>query len=702
MSDLETWYQSASDFQRLAMADVWDLRKFMSPELLKQANATPENPYIPPGYDPRSNPSYVQAEINRLAIELAATEAAADQARVRQEQEERKAGEALDRYGLNYRDPEDVAKWNEWGPGSQNWAQTGGIAPLPEDTGSWLRRVSFNNDYVQKVITARYQANRQAEIDEGHRQSNSNMALWGGIGSAIMAPVFGSLGAVAGGAGLFGGGVGASGGAAIGSGVGTGAMSQLQGDSLGTSIEKGLLAGGSSYAGSQLFGGGQSGLSGGDPIQIPDQYIPTVDVTGGAAAGGTGISALFGGAAAAAGAAGGAAGGTGISGSVFGNAPAGGAPAGGAAGGTGISGSLFGGAAAAGGAAAIASKLPDWIPGWAKDAIGLGQDANDVLKSLGISGGLGAVLGTGATALGSALNAQQATEAAKIQAQAQVEAARIAADAAKFRPVGVTTNFGTSQFGYDQAGNLSTAGYALSPQMQAQQAKLMGQSEGALSQAQLAPMWSAPMGAAGARAMGLGQGYLAQDPAAQAQRYMSEQQALLADPRAREAAAISARNQAQGRGGFMMGGDAGMAPSNPEWNAFYNANRQQDLGLAAQATQGGQRDATFGAGMVGAGGDLYKGMFGVQQSAYDPYRTALGGATTIEGLGQGALDLGSSLGAKTSTASANAGFLQAQGMTDAANTMNRSNQYSPWGALLSGAGQSMQGHRFDPMTGKAL
>jgi hypothetical protein len=40
-------------------------------------------------------------------------------------------------------------------------------------------------------------------------------------------------------------------------------------------------------------------------------------------------------------------------------------------------------------------------------------------------------------------------DAAGQSAQAQLESARLAAEAAKFRPVGVTTRYGTSNFQFD-------------------------------------------------------------------------------------------------------------------------------------------------------------------------------------------------------------------------------------------------------------
>lgn len=322
--------------------------------------------------------------------------------------------------------------------------------------------------------------------------------------------------------------------------------------------------------------------------------------------------------------------------------------------------------------------------------VGAGAASTAGLLS-GVSGG---ALRTGLGLAGSYLNANAANDAASTQAQAQIRAAQIAADAAKFRPVGVTTNFGSSQFNYDANGNLVQAGYNLSPQLQAQQNQIMGASGGLLNQYTGAQAATAPMGQAAQTAMTLGQGYLSTDPLVQAQKYMADQQTVLSGSRASSLAELRARMAATGRTGLMTGGDAGMSAANPEMNAYYNAQLQQDRELAAAATQGGMDYAKFGAGMVGTGGDLLSSMYGTQVNAASPYTTALGTANTIEGMGQNAMNLGTSIGAKSSTAAAQAGMLTANGINNAAATMAPSNAYSPWGALLTGGANALQQYKF--------
>ena len=76
---------------------------------------------------------------------------------------------------------------------------------------------------------------------------------------------------------------------------------------------------------------------------------------------------------------------------------------------------------------------------------------------------------TGGNLLGGYLQGNAAKDAAQTSANAQLQSAQIAADAQKFRPVGITTNFGSSNFQFDPQGYISSAGYTLSPELKAQQ-----------------------------------------------------------------------------------------------------------------------------------------------------------------------------------------------------------------------------------------
>lgn len=342
-----------------------------------------------------------------------------------------------------------------------------------------------------------------------------------------------------------------------------------------------------------------------------------------------------------------------------------------------------------------------------------GLDSTDALKaanSIMKGGATSGLLSGGLTALGGYLQGTAGQDAATKAAAAQIQAAQVAADAAKFRPVGVTTRFGQSQFQKDAQGNVIGAGYALTPDVKAQQDALMGISNTMLGQYGAGQVAALPMGQAAQTMMTLGNNYLATTPEQQAQKYMAEQQALLATGRERDMNQMLTGEFNRGTYGLSTGGTStGMMGANPRLEALYNAQRQQDLGLASQATQGGMDYAKFGAGMVGGGGDMLKSMYGVQSAAYDPYKTAMGGAQTLEGLGQNAMDLGVNLGKVTSNAQA--GQLLGQGMLTASQTMQPADAYSPWGAMLTGAGNTMQNYaqqqpqqqyQFNPFTGVRL
>ena len=265
------------------------------------------------------------------------------------------------------------------------------------------------------------------------------------------------------------------------------------------------------------------------------------------------------------------------------------------------------------------------------------------------------VLG-GATLLGGAMQGSAARDAAGTSAAAQRESAAMAAEAQKFRPVGITSNFGTSNFQFDPNGYLTGAGYTLDPRLQAVQGGLLG----GLPQTQ--------QDVANIQAMG--RQYMAQSPQEQAQQYIAQQQALLQPSRDRQMAALGTQNYNQGTTGLSVAQGGTMAAANPYASALANAQALQDLQLAAQATQAGQQQYTFGQGLL--------------SSAYSPLQSQLGTAATLEQLGQSPLDIGAQLGGRSATAGANVGNTLLQGGLASARTAQAGNAYSPFGSAVSG------------------
>lgn len=300
-----------------------------------------------------------------------------------------------------------------------------------------------------------------------------------------------------------------------------------------------------------------------------------------------------------------------------------------------------------------------------------------------------ALIAGGASLLGGLLGGSSARRAAQTSADAQRDAARIAAEEARFRPVGITTRFGTSTFETSPEGRVTGAGYELSPELRAYQNRLMGLTGGALTQAEAGQQMFQPLFGAGQGLFGLGQQYLAQSPEQAAQQYMMRQQDLLAPSRERQFAALQNRLFQTGRGGLSVGatgerpsGAAGLGATTPETEAYYNALAQQDAELATRAAEEGRRQVAFGAGLFGTGADLIGRGYTGQIGALAPFETYLGASRTLEGLGQQPLTLGMEIGAQgRNTASAQA--LISGGM-GAARTLEAANAYNPFADFLTG------------------
>jgi len=302
-----------------------------------------------------------------------------------------------------------------------------------------------------------------------------------------------------------------------------------------------------------------------------------------------------------------------------------------------------------------------------------------------------ALIGGGASLLGGMMQGDSARDAANTQAAAQREAAQLAAEESRFRPVGITTRFGQSNFQTGADGRVSGAGYTLDPALRAYQDRFLGLAGGGLSQAEQAQQQFAPLQQGAQGLFGLGQQYLAQSPQQAAQQYMAGQQELLAPSREREFAQLQNRLFQTGRGGLAVGatgarpsGAAGLGAASPEMEAYYNAIAQQDAGLAAQAQQAGMDQTRFGAGLFGTAGNLLTQGYGGQVSAMSPYEAYLKGATGLEGLGQQALDTGITIGGgNRNTTGANALLQSGMG---AAQSNFAANSYNPFAqALMQGS-----------------
>jgi hypothetical protein len=269
---------------------------------------------------------------------------------------------------------------------------------------------------------------------------------------------------------------------------------------------------------------------------------------------------------------------------------------------------------------------------------------------------------TGATTAAGLLQQQTSKEAAD-KARAMIDTETAAAKAAaQFRPIGMTTRFGTSQFQRDPVtGQLTSAGYTLSPEAKNAQDRFLTLAGAGLTQAEGAQKAFEPLQTGAQSLFKLGQGYLAEKPETVAQNYLNQQMALLKPGRELELASLQNRLQQQGRGGLSVAQGGTLGATTPELQALYNARAQQEAQLAANAQQFGQQQVAFGAGLLNTGAQTMGQYYGGQQAAYAPYTTAFGQMQALEAAGQQPLQLGANLGQTAAQAGFNVGQLGLRG-----------------------------------------
>jgi hypothetical protein len=284
-------------------------------------------------------------------------------------------------------------------------------------------------------------------------------------------------------------------------------------------------------------------------------------------------------------------------------------------------------------------------------------------------------------------------------ANATTNAANQAAQAAQFRPVGVTTRFGKSGFQYDPtSGQLIGAGYQVAPDVAAAREGLMGMAGTGLGQAQQIQAYQPNVNAQAAGLFNLGAQYVAQTPQAAAQQYMTQQQQLLAPGREQQMAQLYNQQQQQGRMGLATGatsegytqGAPGLQATNPTIAAAMNARAQQDAQLAANAQTFGNQQVQFGQGLMTGGLNLAGQGFGLQTQALAPYTQYAQQAINLENQGANALNLGAGLGSSVAAAAKQGALLQnAAAQEAAALQMQRNNAVvggltDPISQLISG------------------
>jgi hypothetical protein len=296
-----------------------------------------------------------------------------------------------------------------------------------------------------------------------------------------------------------------------------------------------------------------------------------------------------------------------------------------------------------------------------------------------MGGAVSSIAGPALGLAGGLISGGKAASAAKGQAEALRAAAERASGMAQFRPMGMTTAFGTSQFGDDGTGS-----YQLSPELKAIQDRLFG-AAGQYDPTQIGAM-AQPLTGGAQSLFNLGQQYLATSPEQAAQQYMAQQQGLLAPGRAAEEARLASANFGRGTGGLGVQTGTGTAPSNPLAQALFNARAQEDARLAAEADVYGQKRAVFGAGLFGTGGELLGQVPALTTAGYNPLQTQLNLLGGVEKMGQQPFLLSQDLANQYAQAGAKAGQLYLEPQAAAAQAYGKYQGYSPMGSALSGIG----------------
>ena len=279
---------------------------------------------------------------------------------------------------------------------------------------------------------------------------------------------------------------------------------------------------------------------------------------------------------------------------------------------------------------------------------------------------MGQIVGAVLNTAGGLIGGSRAADAAGQQAASYRNAATNAANLAQFRPVGTTTNFGTSNYTYDpNTGRMTSAGYSLNPSLQGLQNGLMGaatsynyqpdvgfvngirenslagmrmamqqapnafnagnnlyaRSQDLYPQANLAygqgqNLFQQGVAVAGqapelfSRAADLystGASYLGSAPQAEAD-YMNRTRAALAPQDETNLARLRNQVYQTGRAGLATGGTTsvagGLLAANPEMAAYYNSLAQRDLDMATRAQAEGRTNVALGASLYGNAGQL--------------------------------------------------------------------------------------------------
>jgi hypothetical protein len=269
-----------------------------------------------------------------------------------------------------------------------------------------------------------------------------------------------------------------------------------------------------------------------------------------------------------------------------------------------------------------------------------------------------ALIGGGLGLIGSSMAGRSAERAAKTQAAATERATQLAAEEARFRPVGVTSRFGSSQFGFDPEGRLTSAGYTASPEIAALQDRLSTLYGDSLGLAEMAPETARGL-------FNLGTDYLSESPEAARERIFKQLQAVREPSQIREEQRLAAGAFGRGRIGLNISG-----MGQPELFSLARAREEQRAADALAAEQQAQQQIGFGQGLLGSAYQL-------PVQALAPFQTQFGTAQSLEAAAMEPLNLGAQLGGRQAQAGSTVGQLLGSGLSNAANLRTQGSMVGP-------------------------
>lgn len=309
-----------------------------------------------------------------------------------------------------------------------------------------------------------------------------------------------------------------------------------------------------------------------------------------------------------------------------------------------------------------------------------------------MGGVVSAIAGPVLNIAGGLISGSKAADAAKGQAESLRAAGLRSSQMAQFRPIGLRTGFGTSNFRVNELGQVEEAGYNLTPELESLRNRFLTGATG--YDPTRVQQLTEPVYGGAASLFSLGGSYLGASPQEVAAKYVSDRTGLLQPSRAAEFGRLQARNFARGTGGLGVQTGTGTAPSNPALQAYYNSIFEQDRRLAAEAETEAMNRIRFGGELYGAGGKLAAGIPSLFSGSFLPMETQLNLAKSVEALGQQPYQMSIDLANAQSGAGSRAGQLYLQPQEAAARAYSQYQGYSPFGTALSGFGSTISGGGF--------